>query len=92
MGVEPTTSAWEANVLPINYIREPYQYNVLYIISHIPDFVNSSGRNFPVYVIHFNPRTVPRCSAYSMFPQALSSGISTMLLQPDGGGYLSARL
>lgn len=21
MGVEPTTSAWEANVLPINYIR-----------------------------------------------------------------------
>ena len=22
MGVEPTTSAWEANVLPINYIRD----------------------------------------------------------------------
>lgn len=24
MGVEPTTSAWEANVLPINYIRMQY--------------------------------------------------------------------
>ncbi len=24
MGVEPTLSAWEAGVLPINYIREAY--------------------------------------------------------------------
>ncbi len=34
MGVEPTTSAWEANVLPINYIR--YYH---FIITHIQDFV-----------------------------------------------------
>lgn len=27
MGVEPTLSAWEAEVLPINYIREHWQYN-----------------------------------------------------------------
>ncbi len=29
MGVEPTTSAWEANVLPINYIRI---FRIYYII------------------------------------------------------------
>ena len=26
MGVEPTLSAWEAGVLPMNYIREYWQY------------------------------------------------------------------
>ena len=24
MGIEPTTSAWEAEVLPLNYIRKYY--------------------------------------------------------------------
>ncbi len=29
MGVEPTLSAWEAGVLPINYIRRQLKYNTL---------------------------------------------------------------
>lgn len=29
MGVEPTTSAWEANVLPINYIRILFCNNII---------------------------------------------------------------
>ncbi len=30
MGVEPTTSAWEANVLPINYIRILRIYYIIF--------------------------------------------------------------
>lgn len=30
MGVEPTTSAWEANVLPINYIRISRIYYIIF--------------------------------------------------------------
>ena len=32
MGVEPTTSAWEANVLPINYIRKNQTESKLLIL------------------------------------------------------------
>ena len=34
-GIEPASSAWEAGVLPINYIR------IEYILSSFPDFVNT---------------------------------------------------
>lgn len=33
MGVEPTTSAWEANVLPINYIRIMVLYHFTKLLS-----------------------------------------------------------
>lgn len=33
MGVEPTTSAWEANVLPINYIRIDILYHIIFLLS-----------------------------------------------------------
>ncbi len=26
MGIEPTSSAWEAEVLPLNYTRTPFDY------------------------------------------------------------------
>ena len=45
MGVEPTTSAWEANVLPINYIRitelSGSPVNILY---HVPVNLSSKYR------------------------------------------------
>ena len=29
MGIEPTYSAWEADVLPLNYTRKPTEINTL---------------------------------------------------------------
>ena len=37
MGVEPTYSAWEADVLPINYIRIYIYFNI--IMSGFQDFL-----------------------------------------------------
>ena len=48
MGVEPTTSAWEANVLPINYIRKyAAELNRINIIAQGSRFVKGLPKFFP---------------------------------------------
>lgn len=49
MGVEPTYSAWEADVLPINYIR-------------IKIDCLSVNKNNRLYVTHLYERHAPRSS------------------------------
>ena len=47
MGVEPTTSAWEANVLPINYIRKDNRRCVLtYKLYHICGYLSRALREY----------------------------------------------
>ena len=54
MGVEPTYSAWEANVLPINYIRV-----VLYYTTFLVYFQAFSLRFVKKYNLQFiNPSIV----------------------------------
>ena len=39
MGIEPTTSAWKAGVLPLNYTREKYFSTTKYILTDISTYV-----------------------------------------------------
>ena len=41
-GIEPAYSAWEADALPLNYIRNWY----LYIVSQVSEFVKGFTRIF----------------------------------------------
>ena len=44
MGIEPTQSAWKAEVLPLNYTRAPLR---LWILPHARAFVHRTGRFRP---------------------------------------------
>lgn len=44
MGIEPTRSAWKAEVLPLNYIRIYIRFRTVDIISKTNLFVNTKMR------------------------------------------------
>ncbi len=36
MGIEPTSLAWEAGILPMNYARNNYNYSIIIIYLSMP--------------------------------------------------------
>ncbi len=59
MGIEPTQSAWKAEILPLNYTR-PYQSDFK-IIPRNPSFVNTffkKTENFSYLFYHFQDSSI----------------------------------
>lgn len=45
MGIEPTCSAWKADILPLNYTRTTQA--TLFILTNLPQFVKGLCMFFP---------------------------------------------
>ena len=66
MGIEPTCSAWKADILPLNYTRIAFQQMILYHIAihkSIEKYKNSQNKqiNLPVVSAKIQSDGALRC-------------------------------
>ena len=51
MGIEPTYSAWKADVLPLNYTRKRYSYILIKKLAFVNKFFGGYKRFYKPYMI-----------------------------------------
>ena len=67
MGIEPTTEAWEASVLPLNYIRV-----LPFLDGNLPLPFGSLGNIFDPLKCELTPKSTPRYSVRQYAKQRIT--------------------